>query len=311
MSFREIAPIDRKSGVSHYGGKGEIIYVYAAKCDIYVKIGLTTLLRNRIATMRSGCPIPIEVLVSIPLNKPDAIAAEMAIGLRLSGKHHIGEWFQCSSNDAIAVVTECCSAYSISIPEPDDDKNKPTSRSTGMSIISPLGEFGSITEAAAAHGVSKQAISSRVLSGSSKWKRTARRSEPGTSLADLVLLAQAIRRIAANAFALATYGDRYPRKDFLYARMKETGMGDLIIEISTLYQPVRDLDAVGHLISVVNEPIGLELGADLWDESIEGRPHPTETVFYIKTLDQREFRWTNASFIAAPVWLQSNSRNSY
>lgn len=105
-----------------------------------------------------------------------------------------------------------------------------------------------------------------------------------------------IRAIVGNAWDAVLCGSPNPVQEALHARMLNYKRGDLVVELSTLYMQDRDLDAVGRLVLVANEPIDYPE----WEEEEDG-PRPMERVFYIDTLDGRRFRWTNARFLAAPI----------
>jgi len=120
----------------------------------------------------------------------------------------------------------------------------------------------------------------------------------------LEALAKAIRNITYNAHGATLIGPEIPVVQRLGNRMNDIKIGDLIVEISTIWMQQRsDLDGLGYLIRIEQEPVDFGPRAEPWDEKEEGQPHPTERCTYIKTLDGREFRWTNASFIAAPIEL--------
>jgi hypothetical protein len=110
-------------------------------------------------------------------------------------------------------------------------------------------------------------------------------------------LAEDLRRAIDLGFGLAL-SSRAPAYGGRWRRLQEPRPGDLVAEVSTLYRD-NAIDAVGRLTRVQQDPVDYGEGADPWDEAAEGRPHPTETVYYIRTLDGREMRWTNAKFVAA------------
>lgn len=88
----------------------------------------------------------------------------------------------------------------------------------------------------------------------------------------------------------------------LYARFRDVRPGDLVLETTAFLMPGRSaLDGLGYLLRETWEPVVFSDPDFVWDEKAEGKPHPTERCYYIRTLDGREFRWTNASFISAPT----------
>lgn len=126
---------------------------------------------------------------------------------------------------------------------------------------------------------------------------------------DLEKLARAIVTMAYNASGALYMGKPTGRVEDLRRRFDDIQVGDLIVETSSAlmdgrrgeknYRPA--LDALGYLVKVTWEPVVWGDPDFVWDEAAEGKPEPTEKCTYIRTLDGREFRWTNASFISCPV----------
>jgi hypothetical protein len=105
-------------------------------------------------------------------------------------------------------------------------------------------------------------------------------------------LAIDIQASVYNSYRATLIGANIYVVNSLYERFKDVRPGDLVVETTTFHMPGRAaIDAVGYLRRVVWEPIAE------WDDE----PRPTEKVFYIRTLDGREYRWTNADFISAPT----------
>lgn len=126
---------------------------------------------------------------------------------------------------------------------------------------------------------------------------------------DLEKLARGIAIMAYNAHGAVLVGDAPQCVHDLRNRLKDIQVGDLVVETTTCnmdgrrgkkyYRPA--LDAVGYLLRITWEPVVWGDPDFVWDEKVEGEPHPTEKCTYIRTLDGREFRWTNASFVSAPT----------
>ncbi len=116
---------------------------------------------------------------------------------------------------------------------------------------------------------------------------------------DAEKMAKAIRSMAHNAYRHTLVSDAPRAVVAAHKRMTNPRPGDLVCEISTISCESRDLEAVGYLQSVTQEPVGFDDPNFTWDEKLEGCPRPTEEVFNILTLDGRASRWTNAQFIAA------------
>lgn len=120
---------------------------------------------------------------------------------------------------------------------------------------------------------------------------------------DMEKLAMSIRRFAYAAYTATLVGKAPDCTINFNRRMREPLVGDLVIEISTVYRSrgTTDLDAVGYLEETTREKVVFTGDPDfVWDADVEGQSHPTEPVTYIRTLDGRRFRWTNASFVALP-----------
>jgi hypothetical protein len=134
---------------------------------------------------------------------------------------------------------------------------------------------------------------------------------------DLEKLARDIATMAYNASGNVLVGHGPPCVFELSDRFRDVRVGDLVVETTTALMDGRKgpkyhrpaLDAVGYLLRITWEPIVFTGDPDfVWDEKVEGRPHPKEECVYIRTLDGREFRWTNASFVSAPTeWPMRNS----
>jgi len=81
--------------------------------------------------------------------------------------------------------------------------------------------------------------------------------------------------------------------------MQAAVVGDFVFEnTSPPDETIPSINKVGWLQRIAHEP---RFSNDEWKEMAEGRPCPTERAYYIRTLDGREFRWTNAQMIALPA----------
>ncbi len=100
------------------------------------------------------------------------------------------------------------------------------------------------------------------------------------------------------AWGLAIGGDDYPNKRERFARMKNPQPGDFVVEQSGGLRQLDCAAAVGWLDRVEQEPAFAE---DEWDIETDG-PMPLERVVYIKTIDGRDYRWVNCSFVQVPTY---------
>jgi len=85
----------------------------------------------------------------------------------------------------------------------------------------------------------------------------------------------------------------------LFSELKNPKVGDLVMEISTLFMKGNDpVEGIGRLVSITQEPV---YTPEAWKASgaSEGEAVPTEPVYTIALIfdDGREFRWRNAMFI--------------
>lgn len=123
-------------------------------------------------------------------------------------------------------------------------------------------------------------------------------------LNELERLAGLMRRVISNAYSNTLIGSAPPKVKESYRRMTTPRPGNLVIEATTIrmmrHKPASELDGIGFLDSIAQEKVDFGPGF-VWNEEEEGRPHPLETVYYIRTFDGRLFRWTNALIVAADV----------
>ena len=119
---------------------------------------------------------------------------------------------------------------------------------------------------------------------------------------DLEAIATAFRRSAYNAYRNTLIGNAPKIVTDAFDRMTAPEIGDWVIETSTVHRmrhsPSSDLDGIGILEAVEWEKVVFGDPEFVWDEEAEGKPHPTEKIYYIRTMDGRQFRWSNASIVA-------------
>ncbi len=122
------------------------------------------------------------------------------------------------------------------------------------------------------------------------------------SVLDLEKLARQIATAMYNASSSVLVGNAPQCVHDLSARFRDIQPGDLVVERTTCLMAGRPaLDAVGYFLRSAEEPFNISYPEFEWDEKVEGKPMPKETVYYIRTLDGREFRWHNADFMSAPT----------
>lgn len=110
---------------------------------------------------------------------------------------------------------------------------------------------------------------------------------------------------AYNLFLSALMNPSDKAHQSLFDRMRNPQPGDLVVERSTIGFAHGNGTRCGVLLRKVQEPMHT---AEAWKEAggADGEKIPEWTAWYIRLVfdDGREFRWTNADFIAIPqeVW---------
>lgn len=101
-------------------------YVYLLKCNEFYKIGIATDVQTRLASLQTGNPFRIDVVVSYEF--PTANAVEAALHQKFKAKQKNLEWFGLTEND-IAELRQVCvllggveHAESITLTKQDTDE---------------------------------------------------------------------------------------------------------------------------------------------------------------------------------------------
>jgi hypothetical protein len=166
---RHLVPSKRRPSGNAYSGKGiTLIYLYVVYCHGHAKIGISANPKTRIGAMRSGCPLPMHLSVSYPLARMDALEAEKKALIALEHYHKIGEWYECTENEALVVVSSIVSAYS-QAPVPPTPPKKTWDRNRSRMVQTQDKIFNSVTETAIYYKISKQAVSLRIKKGYQNW----------------------------------------------------------------------------------------------------------------------------------------------
>lgn len=124
--------------------------------------------------------------------------------------------------------------------------------------------------------------------------RTVPRTSPPL---DLELVARTLRTATYRAWMLSLTNNRMAVRS--YEEMKAPEVGQMVVELTTIWARAFDLKGVGELVLVAQERI--DLGGEPWDEVFQGTPCPTEPVYYVKNLDGTVTRWTNCQLLACPA----------
>lgn len=161
---------ERQSPLRINARAGQTVFLYAAYCRGFAKIGLSQDPKRRIAGMQSGCPFLIELLEAHPLAKADAEQAEFVAAKYLQQSHAHGEWFKCSKPTARFAVLHAARQFERVIPT--GGPRRPDLRSNMLkAVATPDGVFRSMKEAAAHYGVTNACISLRVARKVPGWRR--------------------------------------------------------------------------------------------------------------------------------------------
>jgi hypothetical protein len=96
---------------------GDKAYLYAIECDGYYKVGITTNVANRMATMQTGNPHEMRIRMQRQVPCEVSSLAEIEMHLALKPFHIRGEWFKCdyrtlhiSACKAIRIATKAARA---------------------------------------------------------------------------------------------------------------------------------------------------------------------------------------------------------
>jgi hypothetical protein len=80
------------------------VYIYAFRCEMFIKIGIAQNWEMRIAQIRSHNPFQVTKIMARKIPIELAAAAEHACHLALRAHHHRGEWFLTSKSEACAAI---------------------------------------------------------------------------------------------------------------------------------------------------------------------------------------------------------------
>ena len=145
------------------------LYLYVVYCKEFAKIGVTENIKTRVSAMQGGNPYLIELIHSVALEKEIAIKAENAVMLELNDVHWFGDWFKTSRSHARFVVDSVVKKLQAKPAESEAASVK----YPGMKrkVIAPDGRvFDSCAQAAAAVGISRQAMHMRLFKQFLGWK---------------------------------------------------------------------------------------------------------------------------------------------
>lgn len=119
--------------------------------------------------------------------------------------------------------------------------------------------------------------------------------EQGEMMTELEKAARALRGVTHNLWLAVLCGNPNGQQLAIYKRMQNPQVGDLVSGMTTTFLgPNSGLRGVGYLEEMTIEPFPME---EPWDEELEGKPAPTEQVWYIRTFEGERLRWTNEQFL--------------
>lgn len=108
-----------------------------------------------------------------------------------------------------------------------------------------------------------------------------------TMIKEPVDLATVLRCAAYSAYTLTLNSGQQTAFEWF----KKVEPGQMVLEISTIFDRSRDRHGIGRLVKKTREPYP----ADYGDEQT-----PLEDCWYIECLDGVIYRWTNAGFVRVP-----------
>lgn len=112
--------------------------------------------------------------------------------------------------------------------------------------------------------------------------------------------------VAAYSHYLATLvGNPAPIVERIGQRLKHPEVGDLVLEVSTIYDASRVGTRLGRLDRIAQEPV---CSAEEWQAGGGSAPVPRETIWYLTLLNGDEYRWRNADFIAVLTEIPAHDR---
>lgn len=116
-----------------------------------------------------------------------------------------------------------------------------------------------------------------------------------------------IESLIYNLYGATLVGNPAPSVKALHDRMVNPKVGDLVLEVSSIWQEGRTGTRLGRLVKIALEPM---YTAEQWYGDMEAEPEekiPNEHVWYLTLADGREYHWTNAQFVAVPTNLLSHA----
>lgn len=98
------------------------------------------------------------------------------------------------------------------------------------------------------------------------------------------------------AYLATLHGCDVPNRKKLYDALSNPKVGDMVLEISTIYSEKHVGTRLGRLNKIAKEDFPYSEKDRQYFLEHDGRV-PQETAYYIELPDGTEFRWTNANFI--------------
>lgn len=170
-SERSRRPSERCGARPGHPGTGKYaVFLYAAYCKGFAKLGISEDPKCRVRSMQSGNPFPIELLGMVALDQVRAIEAEHQAMLMLDDVHWVGEWFKCSRNRARYVVQSATRDVIGPPSSPVKGIKGPRFFKQGRRVETPDGRFASSAAAALHYGISRQGIYLRLKVGREGWR---------------------------------------------------------------------------------------------------------------------------------------------
>lgn len=84
--------------------RGKMVFIYAIRCGLYVKIGIAKDVGQRMLAFQAGNPFPLMCLTKQKVLPELAGKAELIAHTALQRCHHHGEWFMVGKAEATSVI---------------------------------------------------------------------------------------------------------------------------------------------------------------------------------------------------------------
>lgn len=95
----------RGYGVPNWSPQPEIVFLYVATCEGFCKVGVSASPTKRIAGMQTESPFAVRLIATRRVHRLGASAGELFAHQLLEAVAHRGEWFRCSTEEAVRAIS--------------------------------------------------------------------------------------------------------------------------------------------------------------------------------------------------------------